>query len=143
MIVNTKDIIKKIAEETGCTESEVKDIVHCFHNEWLKDLLSEFKYAFVLVEHLGLFSYRKNKYDFLHNQITKDLKKYRQQLSLATPNTNVVLINLWNSKIEKLTISLNNLEELHRTREVIIKKNKESKKEREVIFNNLKNESVQ
>lgn len=142
MIINALELRKKVSEETGCTESEVTDIINCFYNDWLKDLLSEFKYTFVLVEHLGLFNIRHKQYDKLIASIEKDIKKYTFQLSTSTESTHPNLIKIWNSKLEKLHLCLFNINILRENSNEAFKRNVEEKRKRDEKFNQLNNESV-
>jgi hypothetical protein len=130
------DIKKIVAEKTGCTEAQVSEITLCFYNDWLKKILSEFKYPYVLVEHLGLFRFRNKNYEKTLLFVEKELKKYRFNLENTESNAN--LIELWQSKIVLLEHALEMLKTLKDSIEENIQKNKLEAQQRKLNYTNEK-----
>lgn len=113
-IQNLLDIKSKIALETGFTEKQVSQVVHCFYDDWIKSLLTEFNYPLILIEHLGLFRFRRSRYEITKEFITKELKKYKYYTDRYTSDKQGIL-DLWEGKVKKLELALINLETLNTT----------------------------
>ncbi len=96
---NLLDIKSKVALETGFTERQISQVIHCFYDDWIRILLSEFRCSIVLIEHLGSFTYRKAKYEGTVKFITKELKKYRYNISHSGEKVKPEILSLWEGKV--------------------------------------------
>lgn len=75
-----REIIPGVASSTGYTEQEVTELIDYFY-EYVKENLSNFEHAYVLIEHLGMFKLRRSKVDGFIETLDKSIEKTEKILN--------------------------------------------------------------
>lgn len=100
-----RDISAEIAKEHNVSEEDVINLITCFYEDWVKKEMENFNYSYLQIEHFGVFSIRKNRFEKVLVDMDRIKSFYESQIEkekTREKKTFPKIVEIWHTNIEKV-----------------------------------------
>ena len=100
-----RDISADLAKEHGVSEDDVINLITCFYEDCVKKEMENFNNAYLQIEHFGVFSIRKNKFDKVLLDMDRIKSFYESQIEkekTREKKTFDKIVEIWHTNVEKV-----------------------------------------